>query len=179
MTSGWMMRSRSRERENTKQKGDQPCHPSYISVSGTNSVGTCLRSSRDRGRSAGRTLFFCGGSPPVSVASKPPPSEPPRSMAERYEWHAAAVSHARCFALNRCASVTYMCKRLFYGHFGRLQVVTRIVVSFGLVEDGMVLACHYLKWVGRGNEYLSEGFWELHMARASPFVSLFLHSELG
>jgi hypothetical protein len=49
-----------------------PCQPSYISVSGTSSVGTCLLSSRDFGKSSGRALFFgcsCGSSQPES---KPP-----------------------------------------------------------------------------------------------------------
>lgn len=139
MTLAWMIVLEiGRRAEDTEWKGNQPCHPSYISVSGTNSVGTCLRSSRDRGRSAGRTLFFCGGRPPASVASKPPPSEPPRSMAERSEWHAAAVAHARFFPVNRRASDPDMDEEfdqiIIQDHFADFGSFLRTVVRFGLVE---------------------------------------------
>jgi len=74
----------------------QPCQPSYNSVSGTRSVGTCLLSSSERGRSAGRSAessFFLGwpNPPPLPASNPPPSSKPPGSMGEGRAWHAYQV----------------------------------------------------------------------------------------
>lgn len=63
----------------------KPCQPSYISVSGTGSLGMRL-SSREVGKSAGRTFGLSPPPPPPTSSSKGlrgPPAEGSKSISDR------------------------------------------------------------------------------------------------